>query len=343
MNGNEFSPFSRRDEFAPEAAVWPADLSRRDFLQLMGASLALAGLAGCNRTPAEKIVPYVLPPEKTATPEAAWYATAMPWCGYARGVLAKSVQGRPIKLEGNPDHPESLGGTDAVTQAAILGLYDPDRSAVPLHAGQAATWAGFEQEWVARREEWQRTRGAGLAILTEPTTSPSELRELHALLDQWPEARWHQHTALARFDRSGRQWDFALAEADVILALGGDCLYHHPAALRYARDFASRRRVENGQVRFNRLYVLEPTLTLTGAQADLRLGVGTTRLSVLLNALSAALSGADRSEGLTDADRAWLKACASRVRPGWRSPCPRRFPARRCGGRSAPHRAGHGR
>lgn len=321
MNGNEFPPFARRDEFAAGASVWPADLCRRDFLQLMGASLALAGLAGCNRTPAKKIVPYVLPPEKTTTSEAAWYATAMPWCGYARGVLAKSVQGRPIKLEGNPDHPESLGGTDAVTQAAILGLYDPDRSRVPLHAGQAATWAGFEGEWVARREEWQRTHGAGLAILTEPTTSPSELRELHALLDQWPEARWYQHTALPRFDRSGRQWNFDLAEADLILALGGDCLFHHPAALRHARGFASRRRVEKGQVRFNRLYVLEPTLTLTGAQADLRLGVGTARLPVLLNALSAALDGMDRSEGLSEAEQVLLRASASRVRAGATAVC----------------------
>jgi molybdopterin-containing oxidoreductase family iron-sulfur binding subunit len=317
MNGPVSSLSPRSDEFAAGAALWPAELSRRDFLQLMGASLALAGVAGCNRMPAEKIVPYVLPPEKTATPDAAWYATAMPWCGYGRGVLAKSVQGRPIKLEGNPDHPESLGGTDAVTQAAILGLYDPDRSRVPERAGQAATWAGFESEWVGHREVWQRTRGAGLAILTEPTTSPSELRALHALLDQWPEARWYQHTALARFDRAGRQWDFDFAAADVVLTLGGDGLFHHPAALRYARAFASRRRIENGQGRFNRLYTLEPTLTLTGAQADLRLGVGTGRLPVLLNALSAALTGPSAAgEELGDAERAWVKACASRVRSG---------------------------
>src|SRR6185312_5353395 len=148
----------RSAEFFPGATHWPVDLSRREFLQLMGASLALAGLTACGRPTAEKVVPYVMPPEMTPTPDVAWYATAMPWQGFARGVLARSVHGRPVKLEGNPDHPESLGATDAVTQAAILSLYDPDRSTTPMRTGQVATWDLFDREWSERLPDFKQRR-----------------------------------------------------------------------------------------------------------------------------------------------------------------------------------------
>ncbi len=301
---------ARGDEFFPSAAHWPPDLNRRDFLQVMGASLALAGLTGCVKRPLEKIVPYVVAPEKTPTADVAWYATVMPREGFARGVLAKSVLGRPIKLEGNPDHPESLGASDAVTQAAILSLYDPDRATTPRRAGQVAGWGVFEREWIARLPEFQRARGRGLAILTEPTTSPTHLRELHALLDAWPEAQWFQHTALARYDREGAQLDFDFAAADVILSLGSDCFHQHPAALRYVRAFSSRRRIEQGRTNLNRFYALESTLSLTGAMADSRLGLSPRRFSSVLNALAATIEGRSSSEGLEPREQAWVRDCA---------------------------------
>ena len=131
----------RADEFPRGASEWPAGLSRRHFIELMGASLALAGLGACNRPPEKTIVPYVTPPDRELADGAIYYATAMPWEGYARGVLALSRSGRPTKLEGNPAHPDSLGATDALTQAAVLSLYDPDRSRTPRQNGRPAAWS----------------------------------------------------------------------------------------------------------------------------------------------------------------------------------------------------------
>ncbi|HWA11051.1 MAG TPA: 4Fe-4S dicluster domain-containing protein [Opitutaceae bacterium] len=301
------------DEFPPGAPHWLPDLDRREFLRLMGASLALAGLSSCRR-PAEKIVARVVPPDRAFASGTAWYATAMPWEGFARGVLAKSWQGRPIKLEGNPDHPESRGATDAETQAAILSLYDPERSTGPRRGGQAASWERFEQEWTARRPEFAARRGAGLAVLTEPTTSPTLRRELHALLAAWPEARWFQHTPLARHDRDGWQADFDFAAADLVLTLGADCFHRHPAALRQAGDFFSRRRRD--ATRRSRLYALEPTPSLTGAAADYRAPVAPGRFPLVLNALAAALGGRAPSAELTEPERALVRDCAARLAGG---------------------------
>jgi molybdopterin-containing oxidoreductase family iron-sulfur binding subunit len=315
-------PPRKGNEFLPGASHWPADLSRREFLQLMGASLALAGLAGCGRPSSEKIVPYVRPPEMTPSPDAAWYATAMPWQGYARGVLAKSIHGRPIKLEGNPDHPESLGATDAITQAAILSLYDPDRSPAPLRDAQVSSWEIFERDWRVRHSDLAARKGAGFALLTEPTTSPTLLREIHALLDAWPEARWFQHTALPRYDRDGAQDDFDFAAPDIILSLGADSFYQHPAALRHIRAFASRRRSENNALRLNHVFALEPTLSLTGNQADLRLGLTPARIGVVLNALSRALEGDDldsATAALSEIERRLVRECSALLRENSRS------------------------
>jgi molybdopterin-containing oxidoreductase family iron-sulfur binding subunit len=291
-------------------------LSRRDFLQVMGASLALAGLTACGRPPREPTVSYVTPPEKNPTPGAAWYATAMPYEGFARGVLAKSLLGRPIKLEGNPEHPESLGASDAVTQAAILSLYDPDRSKVPLRGGQLSTWEAFEADWRGRLRTWQERRGAGLAVLTEPTTSPTLLRELHALLQAWPETRWYQHTPLGAHTHEGRQPDFDFAQADVILALGADCLYQHPAALRYVRGFSSRRRSVGNRINLNQMFVVEPTLTLTGAQADFRLALAPAQLPGLLNALALALDGTAGQAIDNERENVFVHACARQLADG---------------------------
>ncbi|MDB6093235.1 MAG: molybdopterin oxidoreductase, iron-sulfur binding subunit [Verrucomicrobia bacterium] len=309
-------PPLRSDEFPAGAAQWPPDLSRRDFVQLMSASLALAGLTGCGRPTLDKIVPSVAAPEKSPSANARWYATAVPSEGYARGVLVKTVDGRPIKLEGNPDHPESVGATDAITQAAILSLYDPDRSPAPRRRGETSSWHRFETEWNEMRGALATTRSAGFAVLTEPTTSPTLRREIHALLDAYPEARWYQHTALGRYDNAGLQPDYDFAAADVILAIGGDCFHQHPAALRYARAFASRRRVEHGSVNLNRFYAIEPTLTLTGALADVRLALAPHRLARVLNQLADSFDGAPNTAGLSVDERSFVERFARELAGG---------------------------
>src|SRR5881397_1584959 len=132
-----------RREFPRQAAEWPEGLDRRRFLQLAGASLALAGLTACTRQPLEKIVPYVRQPEQIIPGRPLFFATAMTLGGYALGLLVESHEGRPTKVEGNPSHPASLGATDAFAQASVLGLYDPDRSQVLTHLGVIETWSAF--------------------------------------------------------------------------------------------------------------------------------------------------------------------------------------------------------
>ena len=137
-----FQEFLHR-EFPRQASEWAPSMNRRHFLRLMGASLALAGLSGCAGRPPEKIVPYVEAPEKTVPGKPLFFATAMQVGGYAIGLLAESHMNRPTKIEGNPDHPASLGATDAFAQASILTLYDPDRAKEISHDGSASDWQSF--------------------------------------------------------------------------------------------------------------------------------------------------------------------------------------------------------
>jgi MoCo/4Fe-4S cofactor protein with predicted Tat translocation signal len=278
------------NEFPVGASLGLSELDRRQFVKLMGASVALAGLAGCVRRSTEKIVPYVVAPETAVPGHPQFFATAMPVEGFARGIVVESHLGRPTKIEGNPDHPESLGATDAMTQAAILGLYDPDRSREPRRQAQPSDWATFEAEWAQRRAGLLKAQGAGLALLTEPTSSPTLRREIQRVLKRFPKARWYQHTPLADYAIDGDQPDYDFDQADVIFTIGSDCLYRHPAALRYSRAFARRRRVENGKVRANRFYALESTPTVTGTLADLRLPLSPPRMRVLLDALARAIA-----------------------------------------------------
>ena len=168
----DFKEFLHR-EFPQNASQWLDPVGRRNFLKLMGASLALAGVSACTRQPTEELVPYVRQPEELLPGKPLFYATAMPMAGAGMGLLVESHEGRPTKIEGNPDHPSSRGATDVYAQAAILGLYDPDRSQVTTRAGQISSWLSFVA--VLRREiEAQRlSRGAGLRILTETVTSPT--------------------------------------------------------------------------------------------------------------------------------------------------------------------------
>jgi molybdopterin-containing oxidoreductase family iron-sulfur binding subunit len=294
-------------EFPQGATLWPDEIDRRGFLRLMGASFALAGLSGCARKTASQIVPYVNAPEDMIPGVPRFYASAFPLEGYGRGIVVETHDGRPTKIEGNPAHPDSLGATDAVTQAAILSLYDPDRSPGPLHHGRPASWEAFEADWRQRHAQLVGKRGAGLAILLEPTTSPTIRRLLRSLRAALPQARWYQHSPLPSYDLDGLQEDFDLAQADVVLAIDSDLLFRHPAALRYSRAFASRRREGS---RLNRFYAVESTPTLTGAQADFRLAASPDRTRSILARIDEFLSGSASSgaDQLTPAEETFARS-----------------------------------
>ena len=267
-------------EFPRQASEWVDDEpGRRRFLKLMGASLALAGVTACTRQPDEKILPYVRQPEETIPGKSLYFATAMPLSGVGVGVLAESHQGRPTKLEGNPEHPGSLGGADAWTQASVLQLYDPDRLTTLLHYGEVVTWNQFSQEMTKVVAAAKLNKGAGLRILTETVGSPTLGAQLRRFLADFPNAKWHQwEPAGAHSARAGAELAFGkpvhtyykVDNADVILTLDADFLTSGPGNVRYARNFASRRRVYDNGGKMNRLYAVESCPSGTGTMADHR-------------------------------------------------------------------------
>src|SRR4051812_48586308 len=175
-------------EFTPTA--------RREFLKLMGASFALAGLTGCEKSPFVTALPYVDQPQDVAVGVPKYYATAVTLEGYAQPVIATTYSGRPTKLDGNPDHPVTQGRSDIFMQAAVLGLYDPDRAQGPTRRGEPVTWNDVAAAVVLCRSEWTRRQGEGLRVLLGPSTSPTLLRQIEALLGQFPKARVHTHEAV---------------------------------------------------------------------------------------------------------------------------------------------------
>ena len=255
-------------------------LNRRDILKLMGASAGLASLTACTKLPPEKIVPYVRQPEELVPGIPLYFATAMPFGGVGRGLLVESHLGRPTKVEGNPGHAASLGAADVFGQASVLQLYDPDRSQVPSHLGRFGTWEDFAADFGNHLANERATGGTGLRILTGTVTSPTLGSQMKALLAQFPSARWHQYQPCGPHNaREGARLAFGqyvntvyhLDKADVILSLDSDFMFGEPGSLRYARDFADRRRVTDPSAGSNRLYVVESTPSITGSLADHRL------------------------------------------------------------------------
>jgi len=296
----------------------PEGRSRRDFLRLAGASLALAGLAGCTKQPLEPIVPYVIQPERIVLGQPLEFATAFPVSGIARPIIVKSVEGRPIKVEGNPQHGASLGAADAHSQAAVLGLYDPDRSQTIGYKGSVRPWGAFQATIRAALEQQQASGGAGLRFLTETVTSPTLASQIVAVLKQFPNAKWHQYEPVNRDNvKAGAQMAFGQVvdtiyhfdKADVILSLDADFLSPTglPGFQRYARDFTSRRKMKPG-VAMNRLYVIEGTPSLTGAKADHRLPLRSSDIGAFSQAIAAqlGLAGVSASRGLEQ--ERWLQA-----------------------------------
>ncbi|MGE5234572.1 MAG: TAT-variant-translocated molybdopterin oxidoreductase [Acidobacteriota bacterium] len=276
-------------EFPRQAAEWveasegeAGGVSRRRFLQLSSASLALAGLTACTRQPLEKIVPYVKQPEEILPGRPLFYASAATHLGYAAGVLVESNMGRPTKIEGNPEHPESRGATDALTQASLLTLYDPDRSAAIHYLDTVRTWSQFLEAIQPALNAQKAIGGAGLRIVTGATTSPSLAYGLRRLLATYPQARWQRWEPAGRDAvREGTRLAFGqaaevrydLTKADVVVALDSDFLTQGPGAIRYAREFADRRRLEGEAADMNRLYAFESGPTATGTMADHRVAL----------------------------------------------------------------------
>jgi MoCo/4Fe-4S cofactor protein with predicted Tat translocation signal len=259
-----------QDEFPAGAS----DPTRRTFLKTLAASMAIAAsAAGCKRKIDETIVPYVSQPAEITPGKPLYFATSMTLSGYAQGVIATSREGRPIKLDGNPDHPANLGSSDVFLQAAILDMYDPDRSQAVLNNGVISDWDTFIG--VLR----PRLPASRLAILTETITSPTLLRQIRAIKSKYPSARWYAHDPLSRQNirdglrqATGREimprYDFS--RANVIVSLDCDFLAEEPGHSRYSRDFLNGRKIRDGTTQINRLYVFESTLTITGSMADHR-------------------------------------------------------------------------
>jgi Fe-S-cluster-containing dehydrogenase component len=270
------APRAPTPEFEMGAADPPGILSRRGFLQLLGASAALASLDAC-RPPRHKILPYVRQPEKALPPGASvHYATALSLSGYATGLLVTCQDGRPIKVEGNPDHPSSLGAVGSQELASLLDLYDPRRAKGFWKGREPLAQSALLRELGALAASLERDRGRRLRFLLAPDSSPL-LHELRGrILERFPEARFHAYSSLSEdFAREGAEIAFgrplaarhSLLAARVLLSLDSDFLMLGPEALRLAREFAARR--EPGP-ELSRLYVAEAHLSVTGASADHR-------------------------------------------------------------------------
>ncbi len=288
----EFREFVAR-EFPQQAEQWNDPIERRTFMKLMGASLALAGLTGCVFQPPEKIVPYINQPEGHIPGKPLFFATASPLLGVATPILVRSNEGRPTKIEGNPDHPNNRptdfppedpvrdprgsSATDIFSQAAILDLYDPDRSQTIAFREDIRTWTQFVGEMRTVLDEQRPKQGAGIRFLTESIISPSLGTQMNDLLRSLPQAKWYQYEpanhdntragAVMAFGQPvNTTYRFDLAQR--VLSIDADFLSAMPGTLRYAREFYARRRVTETNRDMNRLYVIEPTPSNTGACAD---------------------------------------------------------------------------
>src|SRR5690606_5084980 len=259
----EFRQYLER-EFPAQASEFTDPVGRRNFLKLMGASLALAGVSACTRQPPEALVPYVRQPEEVIPGRPLFFATAMPEGGLGLPLLAENHLGRPTKLEGNPEHPASLGATDVLAQAAVLSVYDPDRSRTAVNRGNVATWSGVTEAVVSALGPHRTTGGAGVRLLTEPISSPSMLAQIADMQQAFPQMRWHQWDPVFGTVQGGVPSAAPLYNfdrADVIVSLDADFLGFGPQSIRYSKDFSSRRRIETPQDELNRLYVVESVLS----------------------------------------------------------------------------------
>lgn len=303
-------------EHPEQADQWADGLSRRNFVKIMGASLALAGLSGCVIQPTEKIVPYVTQPENIIPGKPLFFATAMSLGGIATGLLARSNEGRPTKLEGNPEHPGSLGATDVLTQAALLNMYDPDRSKEITYRGDPKTWQAFMTELRAKTDENRADGGAGIRFLTETVTSPTLIDQFTRLKAELPNAKWYQYEPVNKDNvTAGAKMAFGSAvnpvykfdQAERVLSLDADIFSGFN--VRYIKDFAKARAFSEEKKEINRLYAVETTMSLTGAKADHRIAVKPSQMSEIAKAIAKALGVAGANSTYSE-NAKWIEEMA---------------------------------
>jgi len=299
-------------EFPSAAHEWVDPVSRRGFMKLMGASMALAGLAGCTKQPDEPIYPYVKQPEDLILGKPMYFATAHPFVTGAVPLLVKSDQFRPIKIDGNPEHPYNLGSSDPFSQATLLELYDPDRSQHVTYRGENREWAEFAVE--LRNKVASTKDGTGIYFLSQTITSPTLARQWREVQAKYPKATLVQYdpaiagTSIA----SGLNVQYDLADADVIVSLDADFLSGagFPGFHKLVREYADRRKSPE---KLNRLYSIESTPTTTGMKAEHRLGLRASEIPAFTAELAKAVgvSGVEApAYNWTDEQKKFLAAVA---------------------------------
>ena len=314
-NTPEFQAAVER-EFPGSPHAWGDDVSRRGFLKFMGASAALAGLAGCTKQPDEPIYPYVKAPEDLILGKPMYFATAHPFVTGAVPLLVKSDQFRPIKIDGNPEHPYNQGSSDPFTQATLLDLYDPDRSQHVTYRGENREWAEFAVEF--RNKVIASKDGTGIYFLSETITSPTLARQWKEVQSKYPKATLVQYdpaiagTALEH----GVSTQYSLIDADVIVSLDADFLSGavFPGFHKLVREYAERRKDPE---KLNRLYAIESTPTTTGLKAEHRLGLRASEIPVFAAELARAVgvSGIEApSYAWSDEQKMFLAALAKDLR-----------------------------
>jgi molybdopterin-containing oxidoreductase family iron-sulfur binding subunit len=319
-------------EFLEGASELPEGITRRDMMLLVGASISLAGLAACRR-PLEKIVPFANAPEEIVPGVPLHYATTMPFGRSAYGLIVESHEGRPTKIEGNPAHPATRGASSSRIQASVLGLYDPDRSQAVRQKTESKAWGDFVTAWRELSKAHAVDSGAGLAVLSESSSSPTLARLTSELRSRFPKTIWATYDAISDENRlaglrlaTGRDVDLMLRldQASVILALDADPLLTDPEMIRHARGFSAGRRAgphsaSSGQAAggaMNRLYAVEGVYSLTGAMADHRLRLQSRQIAPFLAALAARLAPAAAGvaslagAGVPGVDPRWIDAVA---------------------------------
>jgi molybdopterin-containing oxidoreductase family iron-sulfur binding subunit len=313
VDAPEFEEFVKR-EYPDHAETWDDALSRRNFIKVMGASLALAGLSGCVIQPPEKIVPYVTQPDGQLPGKPLYFATSYTLGGVAMGLLAKSYDGRPVKIEGNPDHPGSRGATDVRAQASLLDMYDPDRTQQINFRGAPKTWPQFTTEFRTAIDQDRQSGGAGIRFLTETITSPTIINQFKQIAAELPNSRWVQYEPVNS--------DNAFAGAKMAFGAPAQAIYHFDKAERillldadvfssfnvsYLKDYVSGKAWSPEKKDINRLYVVETTATITGAKADHRIAVKPSQLAEVAKAIAQRV-GVGGASSTYNGNAQWLDA-----------------------------------
>lgn len=292
-------------------------LSRRDALGVFASQVAALALSGCSK-PAEEIVPYVKMPEGLVPGESLRFATAVPISGYGVGIMGISVDGRPIKIEGNPRHPASLGATDVFAEAAVLSLYDPDRSRTPMRMGTIASWDAFRAALAPQLAKHDWNKGDGLRLLTGRITSPTLLRQIDGLLTRYPKAMWHVHEPIDdSLELQGTMLGFGRAlhvlphldKAEVMLCLDADPLGPGPNQIANARHWTEARDPKNSSS-FSRSYVAASGPTLTAIKADHRLALHPADISDIAIAVANVLGAGMAQPKLSPPSERFVDAAA---------------------------------